>query len=62
VFVDFYGFETQLSQAAPLVLPLSIATTTFDLPIETQVATGLPHRICLLGMRYYQQQECQTIY
>lgn len=54
--IDFDGFETQLSKAAPLVLPLSIETTTFDLPLETQV-TALPHRICLLGVRYYQQQE-----
>lgn len=55
--IDFDGFETQLSQAAALVLPLSTDTSSFDVPLETPVASTLPFGICLLGVRYYQQQD-----
>ncbi|MBG7611608.1 hypothetical protein IU405_05025 [Polaribacter sp. BAL334] len=58
--IDFDRFETQLYQATPLVLPLTTDETHFDLVPEI-LPSVLPHHICILGVRYYQQQE-DTLY
>lgn len=54
--IDFDRFETHLYPTTPLVLPLTTDERHFDLLPEI-LPSALPHRICVMGVRYYQQQE-----